>query len=643
MKYVKVIPIASDDTTSHVVYLNQSTGDDTTAVIDDITKPAKTLQKAITLASTADSACEVRIVSDYVISGSETISKNVNNKVVVTCANGAVITGFAASPTTTLEPHIIKDGSVYKQLAANCHKLDVEHYLPFTAKTVTNQSYSSSTYTQEVTLDVPSGYTVEVGMLIDLQIAWVNATGVITAVSNGEITATFKSSNYQMKVNDTGKYRIENYGSDSSAFKFTKSGDTYTISGDTTNVKTIQPSRLSLSGIFNLVFKDCVFEGLDKDKTEVGESAKCGISVGNCYALRFEHCEFHYCDRLLGSGNKDMTVNDCYFHNTNMRVYCTKLFVRNSLFKTSELLAGYGGVIENNTFCYSFKGINGGTSRREVNSSSANEKTIIQRNEFHHIGLLMQGDYGAIYFSGQTNLVIQYNYLHDCIGGTAYGSLSGIYFDEGCYGILARYNLVVNCTHNSYTHYGRGNVFYNNLFAYPAVNQLKYSASICYEGATSYIANIFYKGNIDQNYMENLVNDNAAFQFNVVDRAIGISDSHYIHSNVQGFISFKAPAEGDFEIDGHSFSIGKVTGGSSNVRNYNQSMVDTTFIEKRKVDDTAETPVLKIPYGLPVDSQWQSEIGISVDFTQDYDTWFIQQEMAIHNVTNEYLQHFINE
>ena len=72
-------------------------------------------------------------------------------------------------------------------------------------------------------------------------------------------------------------------------------------------------------------------------------------------------------------------------------------------------------------------------------------------------------------------------------------------------------------------------------------------------------------------------------------------------------------------------------------------MVDTTFIEKRKVDDTAETPVLKIPYGLPVDSQWQSERGISVSFTEDYDTWFIQQEMTIHNVTNEYLQNFINE
>ena len=642
MKYVKVIPISSNDEISHIVYLDQTTDYDGTPVIDDSAKPAKTLQAAITAASSIEFPCKVVIKENYVISGKETISKTSNNKVVVTCDTGKVITGFAASASTALEPHIIKDGSVYKLLAANCHKLDAEHYLSFVAKSVENQTYVSGIYEQDVTMDIPSGYTLAVGMLIDLQIGWVNAVGPITSVdtNTGEMVAHISSANYQMKQGGTGKYRIENYGSDSNAFKFTESSGTYTISGDTTNVKTIQPSRLSLSGVFNLVFENCTFEGLDKEKDLLDNTAKCGISISNCYALRFEGCKFEYCNRLLGSGNKDITVNNCYFNNTTMRVYCTKLFVRNSLFKTSELLAGYGGVIENNEFCYSFKGIYGGIHRREANSSSVNERTIIQRNEFHHIGLLMQGDYGVIYIFGQVNMIIQYNYLHDCIGGTDYGSLTGIYFDEGCYGILARYNLIVNCTSNSYTHYGRGNVLYNNLFAYPAICQIRYSAKVCYEAATSYIANIFYNGDFFQDYMENMANDNSIFQFNVADKALYISDSHFVHDNEKAVAPIPKASKGNFEVN--QIQIGKIGMGASNVRNYNQSTIDTTFFKPTNASPVPSPEIYKYNCGLPSTSDWISERGISVDFTEvGYDKWFIDQEMSMFNITNDYLTNLL--
>ena len=201
MKHVRRLTATSNDTMSLVVYLDQANGNDSTAAIDDSSKPAKTLQAAITLASGANAPCEVRIVSDYVVDENETISKTGSSKVMVTCVNDenitATITGLAATDTTELEPHIIKDGTTLKELAASCNVFDVENYLVFAVKEVDNQQKDAwDIYTQDIVMDVPSGYTVTAGMLIDVQTGWVNAHGEITEVSNGEMTVHLTSGNY---------------------------------------------------------------------------------------------------------------------------------------------------------------------------------------------------------------------------------------------------------------------------------------------------------------------------------------------------------------------------------------------------------------------------------------------------------------
>ena len=630
MRFVRRLQATSNDNTNYVVYLDQTNGNDSNIVVNDSTKPAKTLQKAIDTAADMNKPCEVRIMSDYVISGSERIMKIKSNKVVVTCKDDVVITGLVASTVTNIEPFVIKVGSDFKQLAASCDFFDVEHYIDFSVKSVSNQHKDeNSNYVQNVVMNIPSGYNVSVGTLLDVYTACVNAHGVVTAISGNEMTVELESSNYAVLRTAVGKYRFINYGDDENAFKFIKTNEIYQIIGDYTNVKTMQPSVLSLEVVFNLVFKNCNFECISNNN-------KIGISIINGYSIRFEGCSFEYCGKIWGSSNTDITFNNSYFHYTDNTVYSKNEIVKNCLFKSSYLAIQYSMLVQNNEFCYSLKGIATGISRKETSQALNNIQNtlVIQNNELHHIGLLLQGDYGVIYQYGQKNAVIQYNYIHDCVGRTTNGSITGIYCDEAAYGMLIRYNMLVNCTSSSYTHFGRGNVFYNNLFAYPVTEQIKYSEN-CYECGTSYIANIFHKGKISENYINKLETDDAMFQFNVIEEPLDIQETAYVHSNKVAEIPFNDPAHSDFEIPNHKYSIDKITMGSADVRNFNQSMIDTTFFERI----TNSNGTLKHSYGLPADSKWSDKRGLSVNFTPNYDKWFLEHVMSTFNVSNDYLQY----
>ena len=634
MRYVRKLQVASNDNIYHVIYVDQANGNDGNIGIDDETKPAKTLQKAIDALVNINEPCEVRIVSDYTINGLERIIKVTSNKVVVTCANGAVITGLATSPTTTIEPKFIKVGSTYKELASTCDELDAEHYFDFSAKSFSNQNYTGSdnSYTQDVVMSIPNGYTVTTGMMIDARVAWVNARGPITAVDNTNhtMTVSLNTQNFKFYATTVGKYRIQNYGNaTTNTFKYTKNNDSYQISGNTANVKTLQPSSLTIYNTFNLVFKNCKFESIYNNNNS--------INVQSSYAIRFESCSFEYCEKITGGNNEDVVFNDSYFYKSNYSIQAKHSYVRNSLFKRSTIAAIYGIVIEHNEICYNLQAIGGGISRKNTVDGRVYDKILIQNNEIHHIGGFLQGDYAAIYHYGQCEAVIQYNYIHDCIGRKAItGLFFGVYCDEGAYGMLVRYNMIVNCTVNSHTHFSRGCVFYNNLFAYPAVEQFRY-ARVCYEGGTSYIANIFHKGSILPERLQNLIDDGAMFQFNIIDTVLPLEETSNVHSNEIGIVPFTNPAASDFSIPNHRYQIGRITMGSSDIRNFNQSMIDTSFFEQT----TNTSGAVLHPYGLPADSQWQSKRGFTVKFTNDYDKWFIQQEMNIYGITNEYLQNKI--
>jgi hypothetical protein len=79
---------------------------------------------------------------------------------------------------------------------------------------------------------------------------------------------------------------------------------------------------------------------------------------------------------------------------------------------------------------------------------------------------------GGIYTLGhQEGAVIRFNRFHD-IAGRAYGGW-GIYFDEGSRDIVAEKNVVYRTTHGGFhQHYGRDNVFRNNIIAFGKSNQV---------------------------------------------------------------------------------------------------------------------------------------------------------------------------
>ena len=609
---------------SKVIQVDQLNGDDSIAAVGGT--PAKTLQKALSIASTISETVEIQIIRDYIVNGDETVTKKSKNTCIITCKNGAMITGLQGEQSiqtviTDAIPRILFANGDYRRISGSCHWMDALSYYPFIISRIINTQIENNVHIQDVEFTAPEGVTLTTDSLLDIHTGWVNAKGVVTSVSGKTIQATIKSDNYEITTNSKGYYRIENYGDDSDGFKVVKSENGYTIQGNFENVRVPKNGLLTFYKCFNIIFRDCEFSCL-------GNGSR-GLVLSGCYAMSLRNCRFNHCSTTTFYSCVDTSVLDCFFLDTSIRtILGVGIYIARNLFKHCMItFGGDSGTIEYNTICYYFKGIASGVSRNSLESKIG--RMLVQYNELHHIGMLLQGDYGVIYRYGQSDCIFQYNYIHDCAGRNSDGSITGIYMDEGAYGCLCRYNLVLNVTSSSYTHFSCGCVFYNNLFAYPLQEQIRYS-QLTYAGGSSYIANIFFKGILESATIKKILSDGAAFQLNMYDVDIELPSGIMCHSNVKDAPPFRNAVASDFYVG--SYANGKITMGSTNIRSAGQSTIDTSFI-----DGT-------VTFGIPNTSIWKDQTSVDERFTingteYSYDMWFKKAEMKVYGVTNEYLEY----
>jgi hypothetical protein len=160
--------------------------------------------------------------------------------------------------------------------------------------------------------------------------------------------------------------------------------------------------------------------------------------------------------------------------------------------------------------------------------ASGCRNNVIEHNHVHHLGQPsgepepLLSDMGGIYtLGGQPGMVIRNNRFHD-IAGFKYGGW-GIYFDEGTTAAVAENNVIYRTTHGGFhQHYGKDNVFHNNVLAFGRDLQVQRSRAEPHRSFT-FERNIVYwdKGDAVGGSWDNY---NVAFDHNVYWRTDGKDD-----------------------------------------------------------------------------------------------------------------------
>ena len=190
---------------------------------------------------------------------------------------------------------------------------------------------------------------------------------------------------------------------------------------------------------------------------------------------------------------------------------------------------------------------------------------VVERNHVHHVGRPSHepepilSDMAGVYTLGvQPGTVIRHNRFHD-IAAIKYGGW-GIYFDEGTSNVVAENNVVYRTTHGGFhQHYGRDNVFRNNIVAFGRAAQVQRTRPEAHRSFT-FERNLVYWETGDP-MAGNWDNGNVAFDRNVYWRTDGNSDFRFANMTLDQWRQkgmdahsliadprFVDPAGGDFNL-----------------------------------------------------------------------------------------------
>lgn len=162
---------------------------------------------------------------------------------------------------------------------------------------------------------------------------------------------------------------------------------------------------------------------------------------------------------------------------------------------------------------------------------------VVEHNHVHHIGRPTHepepilSDMAGIYTLGvQPGTLVRHNRFHD-IAAIKYGGW-GIYFDEGTSNVVAENNVVYRTTHGGFhQHYGRDNVFRNNVIAFGKDAQIQRTRSEPHRSFT-FERNIVYWAS-GEPITGNWDNCNVAFDRNVYWRTDGKSGFRFANMTLE--------------------------------------------------------------------------------------------------------------